>query len=133
MVTRSMKECPGLLNQQSQERLRALVMHKQDGDYQHVKRAVSRKTAPEIINHISAINLDTAANISELLVEQILAMLDQANQKLVSIHSPIIKRYALSITKFFIIHVFLGLLHVHTVVNTMSKWISKEQCFCLVM
>ena len=85
MVTRSMKACPNLLSQQSQDTLRSLVMHSQDRDYQYVKKAVAKKTAPEIINHISAINLDTAANISELLVEQILAKLDQANQSLVSI------------------------------------------------
>lgn len=86
MVTRSMKACPNLLSQQSQKQLRGLVMHEQDRDYQYVKKAVAKKTAPEIINHISAINLDTAANISELLVEQTLAKLDQANHKLVSNH-----------------------------------------------
>ena len=86
MVTRSMKTCPNLLSQQSQEQLRGLVMREQDKDYQYIKKAVAKKTAPEIINHISAINLDTAANISELLVEQTLAKLDQANHKLVSNH-----------------------------------------------
>ena len=83
MVIQSMKACPNLLNEQSQEQLRGFVSHQQDRDYQYVKKAVAKKTAPEIINHISATNLDTAANISELLVEQILAKLDQANHKLV--------------------------------------------------
>ena len=86
MVTRSLKACPGLLGDGAQESLRALVMHNQDRDYQYVKKAVAKKTTPEIINHISAINLDTAANISELLVEQTLAKMEQVNQKLVSIN-----------------------------------------------
>ena len=83
MVTRSMKACPNWLSEQSQETLRGFVQRAQDRDYQYVKRAVAKKTAPEIINHISAVNLDTAANVSEFLVEQILAKVDQANQKLV--------------------------------------------------
>lgn len=83
MVTRSMKACPNWLSQQSQDTLRGFVQRTQDRDYQYIKKAVAKKTAPEIINHISAINLDTAANISEFLVEQILAKVDQANQKLV--------------------------------------------------
>lgn len=83
MVTRSLKACPNWLSQQSQDTLRGFVQRTQDRDYQYVKKAVAKKTAPEIINHISAINLDTAANISEFLVEQILAKVDQANQKLV--------------------------------------------------
>ena len=84
MVTRSMKACPNLLSQQAQDTLRGFVQRSQDRDYQYVKKAVAKKTAPEIINHISAINLDTAANISEFLVEQILSKVDQTNQKLVT-------------------------------------------------
>ena len=85
-MTRSLKACPGFLSEAAQESLRALVMHSQDRDYQYVKKAVAKKTTPEIINHISAINLDTAANISELLVEQTLGKLEQINHKLVSIN-----------------------------------------------
>ena len=80
-----MNACSRVLSEQAQETLRGLVMRQQDRDYHYVKKAVAKKTAPEIINHISAINLDIAANISELLVEHILAKLDQANMKLVSL------------------------------------------------
>ncbi len=54
------------------------------GEFVEAKKAVVRKAAPEVINHISAANIDTAAAISELIVEQTLERLDRCNAKLVS-------------------------------------------------
>ena len=48
------------------------------------KKSVAHKSAPEIINHISGINLDVAADISELIVEQTLMKLEKCNARLVS-------------------------------------------------
>ena len=53
-------------------------------EYVDAKKAVAHKAAPEIINHISGINLDIAADISELIVEQTLDKLEKCNAKLVS-------------------------------------------------
>ncbi len=58
------------------------------GDYVEAKKAVMRKSAPEIINHISSANIDTAASISELIVEQTLEQLDRCAAKLVSRRQP---------------------------------------------
>ena len=59
-------------------------MTEMGGEYVDAKKAVVHKAAPEIVNHISAINLDIAASISELIVEQTLEKLDHCNSKLVS-------------------------------------------------
>ncbi len=53
-------------------------------DFTYAKKLVTKKSAPEVVSHVSAINLDVAANITELIVEQTLVKLDKANLKLVN-------------------------------------------------
>ena len=60
-----------------------MVVQEMGSGYVEAKKAVVRKASPEIINHISAINLDVAASISELIVEQTLEQLDKCNSRLV--------------------------------------------------
>ena len=83
MVTRSAKASSVLLSEEAKKTLRSFVVSKSDRDFVLIKKAVAGRTAPEIANHVSAINLDVAANISELVVEQTLMKLERANHKLV--------------------------------------------------
>ena len=80
MVSQSVKACPTLL---SEETLQQFVVMEMGEDFLDAKKAVGHKMAPEIISHVSAINLDVAANISELIVEHILDKLERCNNRLV--------------------------------------------------
>lgn len=61
-----------------------MVVGEMSSEYMDAKKSVAHKSAPEIINHISGINLDVAADISELIVEQTLMKLEKCNARLVS-------------------------------------------------
>ena len=80
MVSQSLKACPTLL---SEETLQQFVVMEMGEDFMEAKKAVGHKMAPEIISRVSAINLDVAANISELIVEHILDKLERCNRTLV--------------------------------------------------
>lgn len=80
MVSQSVKACPTLL---SEETLQQFVVMEMGEDFLDAKKAVGHKMTPEIISHVSAINLDVAANISELIVEHILDKLERCNNRLV--------------------------------------------------
>lgn len=84
MVAQTLRACPSLLTEDAKRTLQGMVQSSAvTSDFMYGKKAVTRKTAPEIVSHVSAINLDVAANISELLVDQTLAQLDKANLRLV--------------------------------------------------
>ena len=53
-------------------------------EFDVAKKTVVHKVVSEIINPISASNLDLAATISEYLVDKTLAKLEKINSKLVS-------------------------------------------------
>lgn len=82
-MTRSVKASSALLSEEAKKTLHGFVISKSGGDFVQVKKAVNKRTAPEIANHVSAINLDVAANISELVVEQTLLKLERVIHKLV--------------------------------------------------
>ncbi len=85
MVEQTLRACPSLLTDEAKSKIRAMVLSSPvSSDFTYAKKAVTKKTAPEVVSHVSAINLDVAANISELIVEQTLARLDKANLKLVN-------------------------------------------------
>lgn len=84
MVAQTLKACPTLLTEEAKQTLKGMVVSSGvTSDFTYGKKAVTRKAAPEIVSHVSAINLDVAANISELIVDQTLTMLDKANLRLV--------------------------------------------------
>ena len=56
-------------------------------EFDVARKTVIHKVVPEIINPISASNLDLAATISEHLVEKTLVKLEKINSKLVSVAS----------------------------------------------
>ena len=54
-------------------------------DFEAAGKAIVNKVAAEIINPISATNLDLAATISEYLVEKALTKLERINSKMVCV------------------------------------------------
>ena len=85
MVEQTLKACPTLLTEEAKRTVQSMVLSSSiSSDFTYAKKAVTRKAAPEVVSHVSAINLDVAANITELMVEQTLVKLDRANLSLVS-------------------------------------------------
>jgi len=85
MVEQTLRSCPSLLTEEAKAAVRGMVLSSAvSSDFTYAKKAVTKKAAPEVVSHVSAINIDVAANISELIVEQTLLRLDKANQRLVS-------------------------------------------------
>ncbi len=85
MVEQTLRACPSLLTDETRSTIRGMVVSSAvSSDFTYAKKAVTKKCAPEVVSHVSGINLDVAANISELIVEQTLIKLDKANHKLVS-------------------------------------------------
>ena len=85
MVEQTLRACPSLLTDEAKTMIRGMVLSSSvSSDFTYAKKAVTKKSAPEVVSHVSAINLDVAANITELIVEQTLVKLDKANLKLVN-------------------------------------------------
>ena len=90
MVEQTLKACPTLLTEEAKRTVKSMVLSSSiSSDFTYAKKAVTRKAAPEVVSHVSAINLDVAANITELIVEQTLVKLDRANLSLVSRDRPL--------------------------------------------
>ena len=75
---------PSLPPSQDRNILSKLVVTEMGSEFEEARKTVVHKVVPEIINPISASNLDLAATISELLVEKTLLKLERINSKLVS-------------------------------------------------
>lgn len=84
MISQTLRACPDLLTEDAKKTLQGMT-HSSGvtSDFMYAKKAVVRKAAPEIVSHVSAINLDVAAGISELIVEQTLTELERATLRLV--------------------------------------------------
>ena len=83
MVAQSNRACSKLLSVSASSTLAELSSAELSTDLTQAKHAVGKKTAPEVINHVSAVNLDMAASISELVVEQTLLRLERSTAQLV--------------------------------------------------
>jgi hypothetical protein len=82
MVTQSVKACPTFLDDTNREALRQIGSRELQNELSETKKAVTKKTSPEIINHISAVNLEAAAVISELIVDRTLDELEGCTGRL---------------------------------------------------
>jgi hypothetical protein len=92
MVSQSVKACPSLLTDKDRQLLNTLVVSDMGSEFDVAKKTVVHKVVSEIINPISASNLDLAATISEYLVDKTLAKLEKINSKLIKLQKALQKK-----------------------------------------
>ncbi|CAI8056021.1 F-actin-uncapping protein LRRC16A [Geodia barretti] len=92
MVSQSVKACPSLLTDKDRQLLNTLIVSDMGSEFDVAKKTVVHKVVSEIINPISASNLDLAATISEYLVDKTLAKLEKINSKLIKLQKALQKK-----------------------------------------